>query len=283
MQAPLNDTARKRLGVGVAIFAALLAVVLFVAPFAGCTMPWDGDAFQTVAADGGTDGDAADSGEAADDAAAGSDGAAAEGDQAVEGDGDGAAPEADAATEVPVASDAGATDASGATGNGAGDASSQGGSGSAASGSAAAPSASGSSTSASTGGSASAQAPSASGSAKQQQTAPAASTITVTVTIDASNAHKVNAAYPSSMGSKQVAVNAGASVYDALKATGVAVGGNSTYVSSINGLAEKACGSGSGWMYKVDGVYPNYACGKYKLAGGESIVWVYTVTKGDVS
>ena len=51
MQAPLNDTARKRLGVGAAIFAALLAVVLFVAPFAGCTMPWDGDAFQTVAAD----------------------------------------------------------------------------------------------------------------------------------------------------------------------------------------------------------------------------------------
>jgi hypothetical protein len=85
------------------------------------------------------------------------------------------------------------------------------------------------------------------------------------------------------MGSKQVTVNAGASVYDALKATGASISGSSTYVSSINGLAEKACGSGSGWMYKVDGVYPNYACGKYKLSGGESIVWAYTVTKGDVS
>ena len=59
------------------------------------------------------------------------------------------------------------------------------------------------------------------------------------------------------------------------------MGGTSTYVSSINGLAEFDCGSGSGWMYSVDGVYPNKACGKYTLSGGERIVWVYTCDLGN--
>lgn len=283
MRFSLKDKGRARIYAGAAVFAALLVAVLVALPFTGATMPWDGDAFQTVAQDEAPADDAAsDSGDAADDGAANSDdAAAASGDEASSSDegavsGDQSAAGGDASADAPSASDAGAGEA-GAPSDG------QSGAASASSSGGAASSASTGSASAAGGGSKSAQAPSTSGSDKQQQAAPAPATITVTVTIDASNAHKVNASYPSSMGSKQVTVPAGASVYDALKATGASIGGSSTYVSSINGLAEKACGSGSGWMYKVNGVYPNYACGKYKLQGGESIVWAYTVTKGDVS
>ncbi|MDD6730540.1 MAG: DUF4430 domain-containing protein [Eggerthellaceae bacterium] len=275
MKLPERDTTRKRIYAGAAVLAALLAVLLFVLPAAGVTMPWDSNALQTVASDedSATDtaeatGDGEDNAEAPADDSAPADDAAASSDQAPA--------EGDASAAAPSSLDAGAGRA-GASSDGQSDAASASSSGSAAS------SASTGSASAAGGGSKSAQAPSASGSAQQQQAAPAPATITVTVTIDASNAHKVNASYPSSMGSKQVTVPAGASVYDALKAMGASIGGSSTYVSSINGLAEKACGSGSGWMYKVNGVYPNYACGKYKLQGGESIVWAYTVTKGDVS
>lgn len=280
MKLPERDTTRKRIYAGAAVLAALLAVLLFVLPAAGVTMPWDSNALQTVASDedSATDtaeatGDGEDNAEAPADDSAPADDAAASSDQA--------AAEGDASAAAPSSLDAGAGQAGASSDgqSGAASASSSGGG--------AASSASTGSASAAGAGSKSAQAPSASGSGsgsgKQQQAAPAPATITVTVTIDASNAHKVNASYPSSMGSKQVTVPAGASVYDALKATGASIGGSSTYVSSINGLAEKACGSGSGWMYKVNGVYPNYACGKYKLQGGESIVWAYTVTKGDVS
>ena len=78
------------------------------------------------------------------------------------------------------------------------------------------------------------------------------------------------------MGKSTVTLNDGASVYDALVALGVTVGGSSTYVRSINGLAEFDCGKNSGWTYSVDDVTPQKSCGAYKLHGGETIVWRYT-------
>lgn len=51
---------------------------------------------------------------------------------------------------------------------------------------------------------------------------------------------------------------------------------NSYYIEGINNLYEFDCGSESGWMYKVNGWFPNYGCSSYKLTGGESIVWCYT-------
>ena len=51
---------------------------------------------------------------------------------------------------------------------------------------------------------------------------------------------------------------------------------NSYYVEGINHLYEFSCGPESGWMYKVNGWFPNYGCSAYKLQGGESIVWCYT-------
>ena len=51
---------------------------------------------------------------------------------------------------------------------------------------------------------------------------------------------------------------------------------DSYYIEGINNLYEFDCGYESGWMYKVDGWFPNYGCSSYELTGGESIVWCYT-------
>lgn len=51
---------------------------------------------------------------------------------------------------------------------------------------------------------------------------------------------------------------------------------DSYYIEGINYLYEFDCGFESGWMYKVDGSFPNYGCSAYELTGGEDIVWCYT-------
>jgi hypothetical protein len=51
---------------------------------------------------------------------------------------------------------------------------------------------------------------------------------------------------------------------------------DSYYIEGINHLYEFDCGPESGWMYKVNGRFPNYGCSAYELQGGEEIVWVYT-------
>ena len=50
----------------------------------------------------------------------------------------------------------------------------------------------------------------------------------------------------------------------------------SNYVEGINHLYEFDCGSQSGWMYKVNGWFPNYGSSSYKLKDGDVIVWCYT-------
>ncbi len=54
----------------------------------------------------------------------------------------------------------------------------------------------------------------------------------------------------------------------------------SVYVEGIHWLYEFSCGPLSGWMYKVDGDYPNYGCSKYELKDGQKIEWVYTCDLG---
>ena len=51
---------------------------------------------------------------------------------------------------------------------------------------------------------------------------------------------------------------------------------DSYYIEGINHLYEFDCGFESGWMYKVNGWFPNYGCSAYELQGGEEIVWAYT-------
>lgn len=50
----------------------------------------------------------------------------------------------------------------------------------------------------------------------------------------------------------------------------------SYYIEGINHLYEFDCGQQSGWMYKVNGWFPNYGCSSYKLEDGDTIVWCYT-------
>lgn len=55
---------------------------------------------------------------------------------------------------------------------------------------------------------------------------------------------------------------------------------NSAYIEGIANLYEFDCGERSGWMYRVNGWFPNYGCSRYQLADGDKIEWVYTCDLG---
>ena len=55
---------------------------------------------------------------------------------------------------------------------------------------------------------------------------------------------------------------------------------NSAYIEGIHNLYEFDCGALSGWMYRVDGWYPNYGCSRYQLKDGEKVEWRYTCDLG---
>lgn len=55
---------------------------------------------------------------------------------------------------------------------------------------------------------------------------------------------------------------------------------NSAYIEGIHNLYEFDCGSGSNWMYCVNGWYPNYGCSRYQLKQGEIVEWRYTCDLG---
>ena len=84
----------------------------------------------------------------------------------------------------------------------------------------------------------------------------------------------------------------GTSVYDVLyhacRDKGIQIEASYTplysgyYVEGINYLYEFHGGSYSGWLYRVNDIFPNYGCSKYFLEEGDEIVWSYTCTEGDV-
>lgn len=55
---------------------------------------------------------------------------------------------------------------------------------------------------------------------------------------------------------------------------------NSVYIEGINNLYEFDCGERSGWMYKVNGWFPNYGSSRYGLKEGDKVEWVYTCNLG---
>ena len=55
---------------------------------------------------------------------------------------------------------------------------------------------------------------------------------------------------------------------------------NSVYIQGINYLYEFSCGPLSGWMYAVNGVFPNYGVSKYQLKDGDRIEFKYTCDLG---
>ncbi len=55
---------------------------------------------------------------------------------------------------------------------------------------------------------------------------------------------------------------------------------NSAYIEGISNLYEKDVGDLSGWMYSVNGWFPNYGCSRYALKEGDVVEWVYTCDLG---
>ena len=55
---------------------------------------------------------------------------------------------------------------------------------------------------------------------------------------------------------------------------------NSAYIEGIGNLYEFDCGELSGWMYSVNGVWPDYGCSGYTLHDGDTVVWSYTCDLG---
>ena len=52
------------------------------------------------------------------------------------------------------------------------------------------------------------------------------------------------------------------------------------YIEGINYLYEFDGGPLSGWMYRVNGQFPNYGCAAYTVEEGDAIVWMYTCDLG---
>ena len=115
---------------------------------------------------------------------------------------------------------------------------------------------------------------------------------TVLNNLDDLNPDKLDAV-PSSgviLSRQTVTFYAGESVYDVLqrvcKENGIHMEAswtpiyNSAYVEGIHNLYEFDCGTGSGWMYRVNGWYPNYGCSRYQLAQGDHVEWRYTCDLG---
>lgn len=55
---------------------------------------------------------------------------------------------------------------------------------------------------------------------------------------------------------------------------------NSNYIEGIHNLYEFDGGELSGWMYSVNGWFPNYGCSRYRLKDGDTIKWLYTCDLG---
>ena len=54
----------------------------------------------------------------------------------------------------------------------------------------------------------------------------------------------------------------------------------SNYIEGINNIYEFDCGPLSGWMYSVNGSFPQYGCSGYKLKNGDKIKWIYSCELG---
>lgn len=54
----------------------------------------------------------------------------------------------------------------------------------------------------------------------------------------------------------------------------------SAYIEGIGNLYEFDCGELSGWMYRVNGEFPNYGCSHCVLHAGDRVEWVYTCDLG---
>lgn len=52
------------------------------------------------------------------------------------------------------------------------------------------------------------------------------------------------------------------------------------YIKGINNIYEYDCGDLSGWMYSVNGEFPQCSCSDYVLSDGDVVEWKYTCDLG---
>lgn len=56
---------------------------------------------------------------------------------------------------------------------------------------------------------------------------------------------------------------------------------NSAYIEGVHNLYEFDCGPLSGWVYSVDGFFPNYGSSRYTLKDGQTLRWMYSCDLGE--
>ncbi|MBQ8766289.1 MAG: DUF4430 domain-containing protein [Clostridia bacterium] len=53
------------------------------------------------------------------------------------------------------------------------------------------------------------------------------------------------------------------------------------YIKGIHQIYEKDCGMQSGWMYSVNGTFPNIGSSSYEVKSGDKVVFAYTCNMGE--
>ena len=116
---------------------------------------------------------------------------------------------------------------------------------------------------------------------------PAPQTITVSIEICARLAHAADPAAVAGISNagvilsrRNVTVPTGASVRQALDATGVRLNARGAYIAGIGGLSEGDLGSQSGWMFSVNGAFSSQSASAHRLNAGDIIAWRYTIDGG---
>ena len=117
-------------------------------------------------------------------------------------------------------------------------------------------------------------------------------TVTLTIRCDSiTDREKVNRYIPDDgiiLDTTEYAVNDGDTVYDvlfaAVRANDIPMDNRgakgSAYIAGINFLYEFDYGELSGWMYRVNGEFPDVGCQSYYVSDGDEIEWLYTTNIG---
>ncbi|MCL2680600.1 MAG: DUF4430 domain-containing protein [Coriobacteriia bacterium] len=158
-------------------------------------------------------------------------------------------------------------------------------SGSGGSGAASGSGGSGGSGSAVMGGGSAATSSSGQSSSAPQNTTP--KTITVSIEIEARTAYASDPAAMAGIASggvilsrRNITLPEGATVRQALDATGVRVNARGAYIVGIGGLAEGDFGARSGWMFSVNGAFASASASTLRLNAGDRVAWRYTLNHG---
>ncbi|NLC40440.1 MAG: DUF4430 domain-containing protein [Clostridiaceae bacterium] len=131
-------------------------------------------------------------------------------------------------------------------------------------------------------------------SAPATQVSTTSGKMVVYLSVNCVNAVNANVNYASNyapdgvmLAGKEITVDPGSSVFDVLKASGLTINASNSflgaYVSSVQGISEGAAGAGKGgWIYSINGVFPNLSASNVTVKNGDIVFFHYTVTPGDV-